>query len=59
MAQFCYLKPYLGIENVFCRLLLRIGRMTSIETLENWANIFKFLCYLRKNHQKNIMVSGP
>ena len=27
MAQYCYLRPYLGIENVFCRLLLRIGRM--------------------------------
>ena len=27
MAQYRYLRPYLGIEKVFCRLLLRIGRM--------------------------------
>ena len=47
MAQFCYLRPYLGIENVFCRLLLRIGTYSS------------FYAISAKITEKNIMVSGP
>ena len=27
MFQFCFLRPYLAIETVFCRLLQRMERM--------------------------------
>ena len=38
MVQFCYLRPYLGIETIFYRLLLRMARMeknAGFRTLEN------------------------
>ena len=47
MAQFCFLRPYLGTENVFCRLLLRIGTYSSFNAIS------------AKITEKNIMVSGP
>ena len=38
MVQFCYLRPYLGTETIFYRLLLRVARMemdAGFRTLEN------------------------
>ena len=42
MVQFCYLRLYLGIETVSCRLLLRMWQgCIWIKTSESSANFFK------------------
>ena len=42
MVQFCYLRLYLGIETVSCRLLLRMWQWWIwIKTWESSANFFK------------------
>ena len=54
MVKLCYLRLYLGIEIVSCRLLLRMTRMDM-----DWNfNFFKFECFANKNHQKGIVVTA-
>ena len=48
MVQFCYLRLYLGIENVSCRLLLWMERMnTDWNSCKNYQNIVMDSAHLR------------
>ena len=40
MVQFCCVRPYLGIQIVFCRLLLQSERMDSDLNLKKSGQLF-------------------
>ena len=57
IAQFCYLRLYLGRETVFCRLLQRMAIKDQqwIETWpESWPKFFHvlMLCLQKNNNKK-------
>ena len=47
MVQFSYLRLYLGIKTISCRLVMGMARMDMKDGLKS-ASFFKFLCYARK-----------
>ena len=58
MAQFCYLRVYLCIETVSCRLLKRMAKMDIDQNLNNMGQLFKFLCYASNKSPKILSVLG-
>ena len=59
MAQFCYLRLYLGFETIFPVVCLSYGWQgwTWSEQLEKF--FFMSLCYAGRNHPRIIMVGDP
>ena len=58
MVQFCYSRLYLGINMVFCHVLLQTAwkDTTWIETLKTWANFYTLRL---PKAPKIIIVSAP
>ena len=61
MVQFCYFILYLlGIETVFCCLLLPMARMDMDWNLKKLGQLFlNFKLMPTKNHQKIILLCIP
>ena len=58
MVQFCYLRLYLGIQTVFCRLFTTSYRWqgwTWIENWKSWANVFQVLIFCPQKSTKTLL----
>ena len=53
MIQFCYLRPYLGIETASCRMLAQTARMDMDWNLKKLGQLFQVFNALTTNITKN------
>jgi len=49
MGQFCFLRPYLGIKTVFCRLLQQVARMGMDSSMKKFCQPFQVLMLYLQN----------
>ena len=53
MIQFCYLRPYLGIETASCRMLAQTARMDMDWNLKKLGQLFQVFNALTTKITKN------